>query len=397
MKMAAKAALAAVKALAKGLTGEDEGIVKSIAIVAAVIMLSLLFFGILCMNMIGSVIDFDDEALVDEDFDIGTTDIYKDIDRVYNRFRQKMQETIDAREAQIIEENTTTETVEVEKEDGTKTTETRKVCTVTVVKECGNFSYSYLFAYINHSSKVMELEKYKFDEDEIYSVMETICTMEERREGDVFYLYTVIKTPEQVAAIYYADDEQKQDMYVESFDLYEEFLGFVQNSATAEQDGTAGSAGAYQTSMSEEDLQAILSNAPPDDEVAKKVLEFAASKLGVPYSQEHRTDGAHYDCSSLASYAYQAAGICWWSYPPTAAELGRYVASSGTAVSYDNLKPGDLIFYSSKANGRYMNITHVAIYAGNGMSLEASSGKGYVVHRAVWGRNQIVLCGRPYR
>ena len=48
----------------------------------------------------------------------------------------------------------------------------------------------------------------------------------------------------------------------------------------------------------------------------------------------------------------------------------------------DELKPGDLLFYSSGSNGRYLNIDHVAMYYGadysggynHGMIVHARSG-----------------------
>ena len=43
-----------------------------------------------------------------------------------------------------------------------------------------------------------------------------------------------------------------------------------------------------------------------------------------------------------------------------------------------------------------MNISHIAIYAGNGYVVDASSSRGKVVYRPIYGQNSIVLCGRPY-
>lgn len=45
-------------------------------------------------------------------------------------------------------------------------------------------------------------------------------------------------------------------------------------------------------------------------------------------------------------------------------------------VAKSSLVPGDLVFWSYKPNGRYMNITHVGVYAGNGMVVDASSSRG---------------------
>jgi hypothetical protein len=43
-----------------------------------------------------------------------------------------------------------------------------------------------------------------------------------------------------------------------------------------------------------------------------------------------------------------------------------------------------------------MNITHVGIYAGSGMVIDASSSRGMVVYRPIFGESNIVVCGRPH-
>jgi cell wall-associated NlpC family hydrolase len=59
------------------------------------------------------------------------------------------------------------------------------------------------------------------------------------------------------------------------------------------------------------------------------------------------------------------------------------------------MQPGDLIFYSFTNNGRYKNISHVAIYVGNGKAVEALNEKYGVVYRDVSSVGSIVLIGRP--
>ena len=41
---------------------------------------------------------------------------------------------------------------------------------------------------------------------------------------------------------------------------------------------------------------------------------------------------------------------------------------------FDELQPGDLIFYSFTSNGRYKNFSHVVVYVGNGKVVEALNG-----------------------
>lgn len=53
------------------------------------------------------------------------------------------------------------------------------------------------------------------------------------------------------------------------------------------------------------------------------------------------------------------------------------------------------MFWSYKPNGRFMNITHVGIYAGDGKVVDASYSKGKVVYRNLFDEDKQVLYGRP--
>lgn len=130
----------------------------------------------------------------------------------------------------------------------------------------------------------------------------------------------------------------------------------------------------------------------PASEVGGKVLELAMSRLGDPYSQEYRGQGDYVDCSYLTMWCYGKAGILL---PGTAAEQARYCVDNKLTISRENLQPGDLVFWSHKPNGRYLNITHVGIYAGDGMVVDASSSRGMVVHRGLFDAGKQVLYGRP--
>lgn len=130
----------------------------------------------------------------------------------------------------------------------------------------------------------------------------------------------------------------------------------------------------------------------PASEVGGRVVEFAMSRLGDPYSQDYRGKGRYVDCSYLAMWCYRQVGIV---IPGTAAEQGRYMVEHSLTISKANLQPGDLVFWSYKPNGRFMNITHVGIYAGNEMVVDASYSNGKVVYRSLFDNNKQVLYGRP--
>ena len=60
----------------------------------------------------------------------------------------------------------------------------------------------------------------------------------------------------------------------------------------------------------------------------------------------------------------------------------------------EKLKPGDLIFYSNHTNDRYMDITHVAMYIGEGKIIHASGVNKGVCEQDVYFKN-IIGYGNP--
>ena len=158
--------------------------------------------------------------------------------------------------------------------------------------------------------------------------------------------------------------------------------------------GYTGGGGDPGEAISPEQYQAIVDAI--SDENGRKVVAFALSKVGYPYSQAYRDSGDYYDCSSLAYYAWRSAGVSiMYEGSNTAASEGKYCYDNSLLVNYDEMQPGDLIFYSYERNGRFMNISHVAIYAGNGKVVEAANTRLGVVYRPVQGRSSIVFIGRP--
>ncbi len=142
--------------------------------------------------------------------------------------------------------------------------------------------------------------------------------------------------------------------------------------------------------LTPEQLQNLYNNLPIG-ELGAEIVRLALSRLGDPYSQPKAGQGSYTDCSYLAQWCYAEVGI---SIPRTAAAQGKYCVDNGLTISPNNLVPGDLVFFSHDTNGRFMNITHVAIYAGDGYIVDASSSKGQVVYRKLFSGQ--VLYGRPH-
>lgn len=158
--------------------------------------------------------------------------------------------------------------------------------------------------------------------------------------------------------------------------------------------GYAGSGSSPGETISREQYQAIVDSI--SDANGRAVVEFVLSRVGYPYSQEYRDSGEYYDCSSLAYYAWLSAGVnLMYEGANTAAAEGKFCYDHNYLVTYDEMLPGDLIFFSYSHNGRFMDITHVAVYVGGGKVVEAANTSLGVVYRKIPGRNNIVMIGRP--
>lgn len=161
---------------------------------------------------------------------------------------------------------------------------------------------------------------------------------------------------------------------------------------------TSGSTGTQnggnkKSSLTQNEINEILNKIT--DEKAKTAVSFALSKVGYPYSQPLRNSGTHFDCSSLAYYAWNSAGISVMTDGSnTAASEAKWCSDNDCTVKEENLRPGDLIFYSYSNNGRYKNISHVGIYVGDGKMVEAVDEATGVVMQD-YHNGGLVMIGRP--
>ena len=92
-----------------------------------------------------------------------------------------------------------------------------------------------------------------------------------------------------------------------------------------------------------------------------RALAFARSQIGDPYVWGAAGPGA-WDCSGLTMGAWRAGGISLPHY-----SVAQY--SQSTPISRGSLRPGDLVFWGSSSSPS--SIYHVALYAGNGMIIQA--------------------------
>jgi len=93
-----------------------------------------------------------------------------------------------------------------------------------------------------------------------------------------------------------------------------------------------------------------------------KIIQQAKWYTGVPYVWGGQSP-AGFDCSGFTHYVFLKNGVII----PRTSEL-QY--KTGTWVSRNNLKPGDLVFFTTYKPGP----SHVGIYIGNNQFIHASSG-----------------------
>lgn len=101
------------------------------------------------------------------------------------------------------------------------------------------------------------------------------------------------------------------------------------------------------------------------------VLAAASSLQGTPYVYGGTTP-AGFDCSGFTSYAFAQAG-------KTIPRTSSAQAAAATPVPAGSQRPGDLVFFSPGGS-----VSHVAIYAGNGMVWEAASSGTSVRYAPMW-------------
>ncbi len=92
------------------------------------------------------------------------------------------------------------------------------------------------------------------------------------------------------------------------------------------------------------------------------VLQAAESRKGLPYVWGAAGPNS-FDCSGLVQWSFARAGV---TMPRVAADQAR----TGPAVPVSQLQPGDLLFYHTDPTAPGY-ISHVAIYLGNGLMIQA--------------------------
>ena len=102
------------------------------------------------------------------------------------------------------------------------------------------------------------------------------------------------------------------------------------------------------------------------------LIEEAQQYIGFPYVWGGASPDTSFDCSGFVSWVYTNSGVY---------NIGRLGATGlhgmCSAVSPNEAKPGDLVFFSGTMGAEVGGITHVGIYVGNGMMLHCGNPISY--------------------
>lgn len=108
-----------------------------------------------------------------------------------------------------------------------------------------------------------------------------------------------------------------------------------------------------------------------NDATFAKIMQEATKYIGFPYQWGGSTPETSFDCSGFVCWVYTHSGV--HNLPRTTAQQ---IYNQCTPVSKDEVKPGDLVFFT----GTYQSsnpVTHIGIYVGDNQMLHCGDPIGY--------------------
>ena len=112
----------------------------------------------------------------------------------------------------------------------------------------------------------------------------------------------------------------------------------------------------------------VLSRATVRQKTTYGIIASSKQLIGIPYAWGGTTP-AGFDCSGFTKYVFASQGI-------TLPRISNDQYGLGIPVSYKNLLPGDLVFFSPDYNGK---VSHVGIYIGSGQFINATTNNGITI------------------
>ncbi|SHL04193.1 C40 family peptidase [Anaerotignum lactatifermentans] len=108
-----------------------------------------------------------------------------------------------------------------------------------------------------------------------------------------------------------------------------------------------------------------------NDATFAQLMQEATKYIGFPYQWGGSTPETSFDCSGFVCWVYTHSGV--YNLPRTTAQQ---IYNQCTPVSKDEVKPGDLVFFT----GTYQTnkpVTHIGIYVGDNQMLHCGDPIGY--------------------
>ncbi|MCW2270207.1 cell wall-associated NlpC family hydrolase [Pseudomonas sp. JUb96] len=141
----------------------------------------------------------------------------------------------------------------------------------------------------------------------------------------------------------------------------------VQQPVTAQVLSKSSTASVFEEELAtEEELQDFASSKPYQlPALADNILERGMSLIGTRYRFGGTSENTGFDCSGFIGYLFrEEAGL---NLPRSTREM---INVKAPLVSRNNLKPGDLLFFSTNGRGR---VSHAGIYLGDDQFIHSSS------------------------
>lgn len=126
-----------------------------------------------------------------------------------------------------------------------------------------------------------------------------------------------------------------------------------------------------------------------DDLDVDILFNVAKKYIGYPYVFGGASPSTSFDCSGFIYWVYKEAGLKKWS-RTTANEM---YYSHSAPISEEEARPGDLIFFEGTYNAG-VPITHVGIYAGDGIMLHAGDPIGFTSFKTSYWQQHNPTFGR---
>ena len=144
------------------------------------------------------------------DFDLTKTEVYSQVNPIYEDYMKEITKEMNAEANRIIEENTTTD---VDPETGEETSE----CDVNVKVTVNEPGLCVLLAYLSTVNfQENKAEKYKADRGKIFKFYRSVNRVEISNDGDDYLIQNIILSKEEIADLYFQDQTYKK-FYLTSY------------------------------------------------------------------------------------------------------------------------------------------------------------------------------------